>query len=262
MLPSGGELRVEANLNEIETVLALLVALVLALEIGFRAGRGTAMETSSAEAAQIGVIQAALLGLLALLLAFSFAAAGARFMERQDLILQEANAIGTATLRADLLAEPSRSDLRAALKRYTALRLTKAARGASDIDPALLADMERQQGLMWQAATSGVAVRPEAVRAVLDPVNEVLDLYSTRLAARRKHLPALVLTLLVTCSILAVGVIGFGCGLSRKRHMVMTGSLALLIGAALWITIDLDRPRQGWIQLSDAPLQALKFDQP
>ena len=98
--------------------------------------------------------------------------------------------------------------------------------------------------------------------AVLDPVNAVIDVHSSRLAARRKHLPVLVLTLLVSCSVLSVGVIGYGCGLSRQRHLIMTGSLALLVGAALWITIDLDRPRQGWIRLSDAPLQALKFDAP
>jgi hypothetical protein len=253
---------VEANVKEILTVLPLLVALFLALEVGYRGGRKDSKEAGGAVVAQIGVIQAALLGLLGLLLAFSFAAAGTRFMERQDLIVQEANAIGTATLRSDLIAEPFRSDLHAALKSYTALRLSSAARIGTDLDPELLAQMERHQELMWRAATAGVEARPEAMLAVLDPVNAVIDVHSSRLAARRKHLPVLVLTLLVSCSVLSVGVIGYGCGLSRQRHLIMTGSLALLVGAALWITIDLDRPRQGWIRLSDAPLQALKFDAP
>jgi hypothetical protein len=253
---------VEAAVNEILTFLSLLAALALALEVGFRAGRKDSKEAAGTMVAQIGVIQGALLGLLGLLLAFSFAAAGSRFLERQDLILQEANAIGTATLRADLLAEPFRSDLRAALKSYTAQRLTASVRSSGDLDPALQAEVDRYHALMWRAAAQGVAARPEAVLAVLEPVNSLIDLHSTRVAARRKRLPRLVMSLLVSCSILSVGVIGYGCGLGRQRHLAMTGSLALLIGAALWITIDLDRPRQGWIQLSDAPLQALKFDAP
>jgi hypothetical protein len=97
---------------------------------------------------------------------------------------------------------------------------------------------------------------------VLGPVNEVIDLHSLRVAAGRKHLPPLVLGLLIGCSALAVGVIGYGCGLSGGRRAPLTFSLVTLIGLALWVTIDLDHPRTGLMQLSDAPLAELQLDAP
>jgi hypothetical protein len=95
---------------------------------------------------------------------------------------------------------------------------------------------------------------------VLPPVNDVIDLHSTRVAAGKRHVPMLVMVLLVACSMLAIGVIGYGCGMTGHRHQVMTGSLVLLIGATLWTTIDLDYPRAGIIQLNDGPLRDLKLE--
>lgn len=110
-------------IQDISIAAGLLLLLLVALEAGFRIGRRATGGADASLSSQVGAIQGALLGLLGLLLAFSFAAAGARFLERQDLIVQEANAIGTAYLRADLLDEPHRSELRAALRRYTENRI-------------------------------------------------------------------------------------------------------------------------------------------
>lgn len=240
----------------------LTLALIGAFEVGFRAGRRAVAEHDTRAATQIGAIQGAVLGLLGLLLAFSFSAAGSRFLERQDLIVAEANAIGTAFLRADLLDEPHRGTLRSALRDYTAKRIELAARLRTGLDPGLLADTERLHAVMWSAAIDGVRETPDRYLAVLDPVNEVIDLHSIRLAAGRKHLPMLVFGLLVACCLLAVGVIGYGCGLGGRRRAPLSLSLILLISSALWITIDLDHPRAGLLQLSDAPLEALRFDTP
>src|SRR5262245_40267492 len=236
--------------------------LLLVQEAGFRAGRRAIRARDTEMKSQVGPIQGAVLGLLGLLLAFSFAAAGARFLERQDLIVEEANAIGTASLRADLLDEPQRSELRAALKRYTAHRLEVSATLRRGVDPSALSEVERLHERIWSAAVAGVSVRPASTLAVLAPVNEVIDMHATRLAASRKHLPSLVLGLLIACSALAIAVIGYGCGMGGRRRAPMTVALALLIGVGLWITVDLDRPRAGLMQLSDAPLAALRFDAP
>ena len=107
--------------KDLSVAAGLVVLLLAALEAGFRAGRRAASEADGRSSGQVGAVQGALLGLLGLLLAFSFAAAGGRFLEKQDLIVQEANAIGTAWLRADLLEEPHRSELRAALQRFLGL---------------------------------------------------------------------------------------------------------------------------------------------
>ena len=209
--------------------------------------------------AQVGAVQGAILGLLGLLLGFSFAAAGSRFIERQDLIVQEANAIGTAYLRADLLAEPFRSELKDALKTYTEYRVQATGRlryGFADADAAAI---DQQHARMWRAGIAGVTDRPATMVSVLPPLNDVIDLHSTRLYAGMKHLPGIVMGLLIVSSMLAVGVIAYGCGPSGSRRASLTVPLAIVIGVALWVTIDLDRPRAGFIRLNDTPLQSLKF---
>jgi hypothetical protein len=246
---------------ELSVAIGLLVVLVAALEAGFRAGCRRLFTPTGAEvSSQTGPIQGAILGLLGLLLAFSFAAAGSRFLERQDLITQEANAIGTAFLRADLLAEPERSELRAALRDYTRHRLAVAKKVRFVMDPADVAESGRMQARIWSAARAGVAARPAALLAVLNPVNEVIDLHTTRLAASRKHVPMPVLGLLVLCSALATAITGYACGVADRRRSPLSGALAILIGAALWITIDLDYPRMGLLRLDDAPLEELRFE--
>jgi hypothetical protein len=251
---------VTAILADVLVGVGLLAALAVALEIGFRLGKRASEDADPRAAGQVGAVQGAVLGLLGLLLAFSFAAAGSRFLEKQDLIVTEANAIGTATLRADLLDQPHRSELRAALREYTEYRIQLSAQLRSGMPVGAHSEIERQHARIWNAAVEGVAARPAAILAVLDPMNELIDLHSTRLAAGRKHLPMVVLGLLIACSLLAIGVIGYGSGMGGRRRLPLTLSLTLLVGAALWITIDLDYPRGGLLQLSDAPLQALKFD--
>jgi hypothetical protein len=249
-------------LAESLTILALVALLLISLEMGFRRGKRAAAEHDQTAGPQVGSIQAALLGLLGLLLAFSFAAAGTRFLERQDLIVAEANAIGTAFLRADLLGEPHRSGLRDALRRYTEHRLQLSANLREGLSEAARVEIESLHSRIWAEASQGVAERREVALAVLNPVNEVIDLHATRLAAARKHLPSPVLALLIVCSWLALGVIGYGSGLGGQRRAALSVPLALIVGASLWITIDLDYPRKGLLKLSDAPLQALKLGAP
>ena len=240
---------------QIAVPLALAIILVLALETGYRLGRRNSKGSDASKAMETGAIQGAMLGLLGLLLGFSFAGASGRFMERQDLITHEANAIGTAYLRADLINEPHTSDLRAALAGYVAHRIKVSATlrfGLSEEDARRIRAAHAE---IWAAAREGVRERPESMIAVLGPVNEVIDLHSTRIASGHKHLPALVVGLLLVCSILTLGVIGYACALSRRRNASMTTMIALLIAAALWTTFDLDRPRLGLIRLSDRALQ-------
>ncbi len=248
--------------EDVAVGVGLLVLLLAALEAGFRLGRRASADADPRAAGQVGAVQGAMLGLLGLLLAFSFAAAGSRFIEKQDLIVTEANAIGTASLRADLLDEPHRSELRAALKNYTDYRVELSARLGARIDPDAFEEVERQHERIWGVALAGVTARPASTMGVLNPVNEVIDLHSTRMAAGKKHVPAVVMALLISCSVLAIAVMGYGSGMGGRRRAPLTVSLAVLISAALWITIDLDHPRAGLLQLNDGPLKQLRFGPP
>lgn len=244
-------------LQELGSSVVLLLLLGASLEIGFRVGKRSAAGREMPEGPNLGAIQGAILGLLALLLGFSFAGAAARFMERQDLIVKESSAIGTAYLRADLLGEPHRSELRSSLAEYVEHRLRVSATLRQGLAEESKAEIDGFHARIWKAARDGVAERPATMEVVLLPVNELIDLHTARLAASRKHLPPLVLGLLVASSAMSMGVIGYGCGLTRQRSLIMAGSLAFLIGISLWTTIDLDHPRSGVIQLSDTTLREL-----
>jgi hypothetical protein len=250
----------QAHARELAIAAGLLFGLLVAVEAGYRLGRRRTARASGGNApsgGQVGAIQGATLGLLGLLLGFSFAGAASRFIERQDLIVQEANAIGTAYLRADVIPEPQASELRKSLAEYVAHRVEVSKHLAEGLPPHFNAQVAAFHARLWNAARDGVLARPEMAVAVLPPVNEVIDLHSARMAAGRKHLPIVVLALLVACSMLSMGVIGYGCGLSGGRWPWLNASLAVLIAAALWTTIDLDHPRAGLIRLSDAALQQL-----
>ena len=162
-------------------------------------------------------------------------------------------------MRADLLEEPHRSELRAALQRYTVHRVEISDHLRRGPTPEALTEIEGLHERMWTAATAGVAARPTALLAVVQPVNDIIDLHSIRMAAGNKHLPMLVMGLLMASSVLAIGVIGYGSGLGGRRRAPLCVPLAILIATALWITFDLDHPRAGLLQLNDSPIKSLKF---
>ncbi|MCA9309772.1 MAG: hypothetical protein KDA21_01100 [Phycisphaerales bacterium] len=244
-------------LTQLGIALLLVLGLLLAVEVGFHIG-GRVRGSDAGKAMESGAIQGAMLGLLGLLLGFSFAGASGRYMERQDLIPNEANAIGTAFLRADLLNPPFAAQLREALADYVDHRVEVSRTLRHGISADALAEVERDHARIWDAALQGVKDNPTATVSVLGPVNEVIDFHSRRIAAARKHLPGLVVGLLLVCSVLTLGVIGYASGLAHRRNTLMTSVIALLIAAALWTTIDLDRARIGLIQLSDQALHDLQ----
>lgn len=239
-------------------LLSILACLVLSLEIGFRLGvRGKASHDTGA-APLVGAVQGAVLGLLGLILAFSFGGAATRFLDRQDLIVLESNALGTAWLRADLLPPENAAALRAALRRYTEHRLEVSSHlSFRPPTPAELSALEGFQSECWTAAVAGMERRPATAAVVAPAVNDVIDIHSLRMAAGRKRLPALVLGLLGGCSILAAAVLGLGCGLGGRRRLSMTVPVLVLIALTLAVTLDLDNPRAGTLQISDAPLEAV-----
>jgi len=243
--------------------IALLLVLWGAFEIGLGVGKRrsvAAPASGGASGPQLGAIQGALLGLLGLLLAFSFAAAATRFLERQDLIVTEANAIGTTYLRTDLIDEPHRSVMRQGLRDYVTdrIRLSKLAhRGMTDAD---LVQAEALQKTLWQAAIEGLKQRPAAIVALLDPLNEMIDLQTLRLAAGRKHVPMPVLGVLIVCAVLSMLTLGYGSGVSGGRRNPLSYALVVVVGATLFLIIDLDFPRAGLMQLSDLPLESLKLE--
>jgi hypothetical protein len=236
--------------------IVVTVVLLVAYNLGFRFGRRR--RAAGDDAAQLGTVQGALLGLLGLLLAFSFSAAAGRFAERQRLVLDEANAIGTTYLRADMLPSPHRQALRSGLVNYTRARVAfyDAGVDVKAVDAAI-ATSERIHGELWATAIAGVKEAPVATIVVLNPLNEVIDLHSSRVDALYRHLPAAIVALLLVTAMLAVGCVGVGAGMAETRRSVANAAFLIVTIAVLGLTLDLDYPRAGIVRAGQRPMLTL-----
>jgi hypothetical protein len=198
-----------------------------------------------------------ILALLAFLLAVTMGMASDRFDARRALVLAEANAIGTAYLRAGYLPEPASSQARELLRQYVPLRIvtsdTTDIHGAIDQSNLILAQL-------W-TVTEGVARTngSDVVALYVDAVNQTIDLHESRVTAGLyARVPETVLLLLVGGAALSLGMVGYSAGLTRRRSPLSAVVLVIALGAVITIVVDLDRPREGFIQVSQQPLLDLQ----
>lgn len=239
--------------SEILVVSVLFGLLLLAAEVGFRRGRVIGGSLEDPAKSELTTLQGAMVGLLALLLAFSFAMAESRFETRRQLVLEEANAIGTTYLRSQALAEPYQTKVATLLRQYVAGRLEYYAAG---IDPEKLEEVNRQtnqlQKELWTQAMDAINKDTHSIPAGLfiSSLNEVIDLHTKRDIARQNHVPEAVLLLLFLVAILAMGIVGFGCGIGDWRNLSVTVTMSLIITLVILVIMDLDRPRRGFIRVS------------
>jgi hypothetical protein len=207
---------------------------------------------------QLANVQGATLGLPALLLGFSFALATGRFSDGVQLIVTEANDISTAWLRCHLLPEAERDAARNKLRAYVAQRGAFYDEQTQDEQDASLAASTRLQGEIWDLVASAARKTPELANALLPSFNDMFDVQSARAAAARRHLPRMLLTLLLACSTVSVASVGYGCGVTGKRNIVQTTALAFLISGTLWAIMDMDHPHKGLIRVGHQPILELQ----
>ena len=230
-------------------------ALIIAVELGFR--RGAARRAQGEKDDHLSTIQGALLGLLALLLGFSFAGASSRFIERQDILVREANAVASAYARADALPEAPRAEVRAVLRAYTEDRMALFRDVSKRSEPEIISRLDRHHEAAWRIAVAESRQDRALLALLLPALDQISDLLNLREAASRRHLPFAVLALLLGSAAVSMFAVGHGQGLSGHRSRTSVVALAVLVAACLWITVDLDHPRLGLIRISPAPLESL-----
>lgn len=239
------------------TAVGLFLGLLGCLEFWFRLGT-QARKRRSDHPDPLSNIQGATLGLLALLLGFSFALAAGRFNDRVQLITREANAIGTVWLRCDLLPDAEREATRALLHAYTTQRIGFYDATDASTRAVAVTESETLQRRIWDVFARVAKARAERADVLLPPVNELIDLHGSRVAASRRHMPMVLLGLLITSSAVSVASVGYGCGVAGKRNGVLTTALAFLIAGTLWAIIDMDHPRKGLIRVGQQPMLDLQ----
>jgi hypothetical protein len=236
-------------MTSVGTALALIAALFLAmlalLETGRRIGLGRRIEGLVA-------VEGAVFGLMGLLLAFTFGSAAVRFETRRSLIVEEANDIGTAYLRLDLLPPEAQPKLRDAFRRYVDSRLALH-RSLPDFEAAKaeLARMADLQKEIWEGSV--VACRESGSQAstllLLPALNAMIDITTTRTVALQTHQPAVIFVMLalvmLACSLLA----GFGMSVGTSRSWLHVVCFAAVLTIAFYVILDLEYPRVGVIRI-------------
>jgi hypothetical protein len=237
-------------MTELPLALSLIAGVVGAHELGFWLG-SKVRSTDEPFDRQLAVVRGSTAALVAFLIGFAFSGAASRFIERQDIIVKEANALGTAYLRADTIAEPQRGELRAALREYTADRVQLlSGEGRGQIEP-LLAKVSGLHERMWRSGIKGTQDNAPLMAVVLPPINEVIDLHSTHIALARRHMPLPIITVLLGTAAIGVGLLGFGNGRVGRRFSLLDSVYGVVLAVALWMTIDLDYPGIGIIRVSN-----------
>jgi len=233
-------------MTELLVALGLIAGVVAVHELGFWLG---SLIRSADEPfdRQVALVRTSTAALVAFLIGFAFSGAASRFIDRLDIIVKEANALGTAYLRADTIAEPQRGELKAALREYTADRVRLLSGKERDQIELLLAKVSGLHGRMWRSAIK--ATQDNA--PLLPPINEVIDLHSMHLAMARRHLPLAIMAMLLGTAAIGVGLLGFGNGRAGRRFSLLDSVYGTALVLALFMTIDMDYPGIGFIRVSN-----------
>jgi len=237
------------------TAVLVFFGILALFEVGRRAGRRRAAEDAEGARAGVGAVEGAVYGLLGLLLAFTFSGAATRFEIRRSLVIQEANAIGTAYLRIDLLPEDAQPALRDLFRRYVDSRLAAYAH-LPDIGAAM-AELERSNALqreIWKVAQEAAARSPNPPRShLMQPaLNEMIDITTTRLAATQSRPPGIIFGMLIVLALVSALIAGHGMAVARTRHWLHPLAYALVMSVTLYVILDLEYPRLGLIRVDAA----------
>jgi hypothetical protein len=204
----------------------------------------------------LAVLQAALLGVVGLILAFGLALAVGRYESRRAAVVGEANAIGTTYLRAQTLAEPVRTDSLELLARYTdiSIRLSRSV-PETPMQRQAIADGQQLQRQLWALAGRALDAAPtaSAPRLYVESLNQMIDMQTVRVSALNNRIPDAVLELEVAGAAVALGLLAFYLAI-LGRGVLTVLLAAALITLLLLVTFDLDRPTRGLIRIPDTPL--------
>lgn len=232
-------------------------SLLAATEIGFRLGRKFGDHIPDDIKSQISTVEAGILSVLALLLGFTISMAVSRFELRKQLVLEEADAIGTSLLRAQLIPAPAGPEIAALLGQYVNLRVQY---GAAGDDLARLTDINRQttrlQAELWTRTASYAQQNPNPVSAglLLQSLNQAIDLRDARWMAFQNRVPESVIYVNAAVGLLSMMLVGYSFGVNGRRNIFSMCVLAVSIALVLAVIIDLDRPRSGFIRGSQQPM--------
>lgn len=249
------------NFGSVTIAVVLFAAIIVCNELSFRVGKIVQERHDDEVKALTGAVQASILGLLALLLGFTFSMSMQRFDDRSMALIDEANAIATTMLRADLLPAEQRKAVKVQLNEYLKARV---ALGSID----LTRNEQRReyrnriaaiQSELWTLTVAAAEAdpRPVTTGTFLTSLNAMIDSEGKRSALLQAHVPEPIVLLLLFVFIASIGMMGYSSGLSGKRILAPLLLVSLLVTLIVFIIIDLDRPKRGMIKVNQNALTEL-----
>lgn len=226
-------------------------------ELGFRiAGRHPAAKGDDASSS-LGPMVGGLLGMLGFVLAITFSMAAGQHDQRRQGVIDDANTIGTAYLRADLLDGETATQVRQLLREYVDVRL--AAVDGNDLQNILTRSDEIQQRL-WRLVVAAATAQPNTNTALMvQATNDLIDMHAKRLAAAvRSRIPLSVWVALMLITLLTMSTMGVQTGLTGRRRLNAVVPLSLAFAVLVTLVVDLNRPQGGLIKVSQAAMLDLQ----
>lgn len=237
--------------------LATVVVVLISAEIGYRIARYRSKRSAEEKEGPVGAMVGAMLGLLAFMLAFTFGLAASRFDDRRHVVLDEANAIGTTYLRAAMLPQTIGTASRDMLREYVDVRLEAAQAGR--INEAISKSEDLQNRLWSQAVTVTETDRSPIASLYVQSLNEVIDLHAKRImVAAQSRVPGAIWIALYLLAILAMSAMGYHQGLTSNKRSIALLGLIIAFSAVLILVVDLDRPGEGLLRVSQKSMIDLR----
>jgi hypothetical protein len=232
---------------------SILIVVLLSVECGYRLGKYRRSRHEEEKEAPLGTMVGATLGLLAFFLAFTFGLAATRFDTRRQLLLDEANAIGTTYLRAGMLPEQGQQ-VRDLLREYVTARLEA-------VQPGKLAEGIRRsedvQQKVWTEAETVGQKNPNSIVVGLfvQSLNQMIDLHAARMQVTlRSRIPGAIWLGLFAVAALSLATMGYHAGLSGTRRSLAILAVAVTFSVVIELIADLDRPQEGVLTVSQQAL--------
>jgi hypothetical protein len=238
--------------------LATPLLLLSTLEAGYRYGVWRHMNQPDEKEQPVVAIVAAILGLVALVLGFTFNLAASRFEARRQVVLEEANAIGTTYLRARILPEENRSNAEKLLREYVEVRLSAVEPGKLE---AAIQRSEELHRLLWTEADAAAEANSSSIMTGLfiQSLNDVIDLHAKRmLVGLRSRIPLVIWIGLFGLAILGMIAVGYECGLSETRRTPAMLGLVFAFSVVLMMILDLDRGHEGLLRVGQQAMSVLQ----
>ncbi len=248
-------------LLEAGLLLAAIGVFAVALDVGYRLGVRRQAHSAESDRSHVNTLHGAVLGLLALLLGFTFAMAVSRFEDRKTLIVAQANAIASVAMTARLLPQSHADHAAGLVRQYLQSRLDYFSAGW---DAEAIAAAESRAGQLendlWEIGRLVFAEDAHSQPAALyaQALSNVFDIREKRRFALDDRVPAAVIVMLFLVSTTAMGLVAYSCGLNGRRRVLANLTFASLIALVLIIILDIDAPRAGLVGVSQNSLIRLQ----